>query len=63
MILRNACLDVVEQSRDRAVDVAAFHPLQEHRAEEFRCTVKGDVTAPGYVWYEWYDGAYDYARM
>ena len=24
---------------------------------------KGDVTAPGYVLYEWYDGAYDYARM
>ena len=24
---------------------------------------KGDVTAPGYVWYEWYDGAYDYAQM
>ncbi len=24
---------------------------------------KGDVSAPGYVWYEWYDGAYDYARM
>ncbi len=24
---------------------------------------KGDVTSPGYVWYEWYEGAYDYARM
>ncbi len=23
----------------------------------------GDVSAPGYVWYEWHDGAYDYARM
>lgn len=21
---------------------------------------KGDVTLPGYVWYEWKDGKYDY---
>jgi branched-chain amino acid transport system substrate-binding protein len=24
---------------------------------------KGDVTAPGYVWYEWSGGKYDYAKM
>jgi branched-chain amino acid transport system substrate-binding protein len=23
---------------------------------------KGDVTAPGYVWYAWHDGKYDYAK-
>ncbi len=23
---------------------------------------KGDVTAPGYVWYEWSNGTYDYAK-
>ncbi len=23
---------------------------------------KGDVTAPGYVWYVWHDGKYDYAK-
>jgi hypothetical protein len=22
----------------------------------------GDVTAPGYVWYEWSNGTYDYAK-
>ncbi len=24
---------------------------------------KGDVTAPGYVFYQWHDGQYDYAKM
>ncbi|HEX9645902.1 MAG TPA: ABC transporter substrate-binding protein, partial [Alphaproteobacteria bacterium] len=24
---------------------------------------KGDVTAPGYVFYEWLDGNYDYANL
>ncbi len=23
---------------------------------------KGDVTAPGYVWYEWKNGTYDYLK-
>ena len=25
--------------------------------------MKGDVTAPGYVWYVWKDGGYDYATI
>ena len=45
LILRNALLDVVEQVAYRSVDLAALHALLEHRAQEFRRTVKGDGEA------------------
>ncbi len=49
LILRDARLDVVEQSRYRRLDVAAFHSLQEHGPQEFSRTVKGDGEAGEFV--------------
>ena len=49
-------------STDLAAVIATLRSAQFHTVlGPISFDLKGDVSAPGYVWYEWSDGKYDYA--